>query len=233
MFKTLFAATHPRASLIIATLAASAASSLEACGPSCADYRGSIAAVIGVGDPSNPTLFTRLADGDTVQLTTGNQGGQHVWIQLRATGLCPLSPTARVRAVREADGARVGQATSNTLAWTPVPGQAGNFSSETLAVQIDDRYFCSLLDGGRLRFDWSIDDTRGTPAQGSVRAVLRGWSADSAEDLRMGREQCCMNTQNSACWPDGPPATGDGGAGDAAVDASSDASTTSDATTRD
>lgn len=187
------------------------------CPNECAGLAAPIVARAGTGDPSNPTTYQLLSDNDTVRFTTGNQGGQHVWVQLRASGVCPMATSARVRAVRADDGARIGQAISTPQRWRAVPGEAGTFASETLAVQVDDRYFCTLLDGGRLRLEYTIDDGRGTPATGSVAVTVRGWSDDSLLEQREGREQCCRDYANTSCWPDGPPR-------DAGADASSDAS---------
>ncbi len=187
------------------------------CGNECGEVTGPIVARAGTGDPSNPTQYRALADGDAVQLTTGSQGGQHVWVQLRATGLCPAAASARVRAVRASDGERVGQAISTPQRWNAVPGAPGTFASETLAVQVDDRYFCTLLQGGALRLEYTIEDGRGAPVTGTVPVVVRGWSEDSLLEQREGRDQCCRDFANTSCWPDGAPR-------DAGADAPSDAS---------
>lgn len=194
------------------------------CGDECSAITGDIVSRPGTGDPANPTTYRALEPGASVQLTTGNQGGQHLWVQLRASNVCPTATSARVRAFRASDGERVGQAISTPQRWTAVPGEPGAYASETLAVQVDDRFFCSLLQGGRVRIEYSIDDGRGTPGTGSTEVVVQGWSADSLVEQRDGRDQCCRDFTNTTCWPDGPPA--DAGAGDASADATgaSDAS---------
>ena len=83
----------------------------------CSDLPDAASALaLGGGNSS----FMALSDGDAVTLVPGNQGGQHVWIQVHSQSLCPTHPRVRVRIVRSSDGVQIGfsQFAGNT--WTEV-----------------------------------------------------------------------------------------------------------------
>ena len=53
--------------------------------------------------------FATFEDGDTLDLVTGCQGSQHVWIAVQATGLEPRGVIVDLTLVRERDGTTVSQ----------------------------------------------------------------------------------------------------------------------------
>jgi hypothetical protein len=173
--------------------------------PACAEMDAGLELQIGSGDPSNPTSFTPLREGDTVALTPGNQGGQHIWVQLRAQHLCTVAPFARVRVVRVSDGMRVGLSIFDGNRWEEVPGEPGLRRSATLAAAIDEAYFCSLLDHGEVRLEVEVRDSMGATVSRSLPLRIHGWSPDSSSVDRASREACCANVLDTRCHPAGPP----------------------------
>jgi hypothetical protein len=149
------------------------------CGPDCASITGELAITLGAGDASNPTQFTALSDGATVPLARGNQGGQHVWVLVRAMNACPLPP--RVRAiVRAEDGRNLGFAISEGIPWTAAPSMA--LATEPLAVPIQFEDLCLVYYRGAT-LEVTVTDSTGRTAQRAVRIgsiTLSGFSPDIA-----------------------------------------------------
>ncbi len=176
----------------------------------CANLPDAAAAIeLGSVNPSNPQAYSALADGDAVYMVPGNQGGQHIWIQVHARSVCPTHPRVRVRVIRASDGVLVGfsQFAGNT--WTEVPGAPGTYTSTPFAAAIDADRYCTVIRGGTVRVEVQVDDTRGRVANAAVGLVIQGWAADSLPADRAARDACCADVTNTLCWPSGPPDAGD------------------------
>lgn len=91
---------------------------------------------IGVGEE----VFSPLSEGDTLPLEYGSQGGQHVWIALRAHGLDPgndavvgrdRDPPQVLVSLLDGDGENRGE---GTISWEAFDGDEE--SSEITGVQL-------------------------------------------------------------------------------------------------
>jgi hypothetical protein len=69
------------------------------------------------------TCYLPLDDGDTVYLARGCQGGQHLWLSLRARGLDLMAPLVMARAFRTSDETDVGPVAQVRLTFDPLPGE--------------------------------------------------------------------------------------------------------------
>lgn len=156
-------------------------------------------------------LFRPLTDGDVLPLVAGAQGGQHVWVQLRARNLCPNGPSVRIRALLEGDQL-VGEAVSGRR-WRGIIGDPGLYSSWDYLVVVDDGLYCALAGGGVVRLHVRVDDRTGRVVERSVLVTVRGWASGTDPVLRAAREACCANPSNRRCYPNGPP-PGDAGSRD-------------------
>src|SRR4051812_45749991 len=63
---------------------------------------------VGTASSGSASTYRALADGDSVYIVPGPQGGQHIWIGLRARGVDPTQARVALRAFRESDGAQIG-----------------------------------------------------------------------------------------------------------------------------
>ena len=198
-----------------------ALAALEGCPPptSCSNVVGPSTLEIGAGDPNSPATYRALHDGDTTTLAGGSQGGQHIWVQLRGTGLCGARPRVRMRVVRASDDHSVGVSIVSGAAWSSM-GTNGAILSAPLRAIIEPDEYCALVNGGAVRIEANVDDTEGRIVDAAVNVVLNGWSPDTLETDRASREACCANYTNPVCWPIGPPDAGsDAAVGDAVADA--------------
>src|SRR5262245_19782724 len=73
----------------------------------CADFDQLDPALdIGTAD-SMQSPFTEFADGDVMRVVAGAQGSFHVYLHLRAHGICPADAILRTTILEEVGGARV------------------------------------------------------------------------------------------------------------------------------
>ncbi len=165
--------------------------------------------VWGTGPEGGP--FRPLTDGDVLPLVAGPQGGQHVWVQLRARNLCPNGPAVRIQVLVEGD-LLVGEAVSGRR-WRGIMGEPGLYATWDYPVVIDDGQYCALVNGAPARLHVRVDDRAGRVIERSVAILVRGWASGTDPGLRAAREACCANTSNRRCYPNGPP-TGDAGSRD-------------------
>lgn len=173
-------------------------------------------ATVTLGGGTGPTTegFRALDDGDGVYLTPGPQGGQHVWIGLRARGIDPTQPLVHLRAYRASDDLLIGQLRIRLrFAITQEDPTLYALSAQTLVID-DDRY-CSVLDGD-LRVTLDLDDGAGRCVHDERRVRVRGIDPAALAIDRTARLNCCAQYLRR-CYPAGPPP-------DAALDASVDAS---------
>ncbi|MBL8681129.1 MAG: hypothetical protein JNK05_18265 [Myxococcales bacterium] len=164
---------------IVCALGAMVVATSAGCAPDCSKYTGDLAMTLGAGRSSSSTLFAALADGASVDLERGNQGGQHFWLVARTSNACPAPP--RVRAVLRADdGANLGFALSEGIPWVPAPDN--QLATEPLAVPIQRENICRVVYQGAT-LEVTITDGSGRIVQRSVRiagATLSGF--DPARD---------------------------------------------------
>lgn len=113
---------------------------------------------LGTGTNSSFANYRRLTDGDPVYVTPGPQGGQHLWIQLRARGVDPTRPQIDVRAFRARDGLLLGRLRIR-VALTAAPEDPALVALPSYALVLDDATFCSvLLPPGDVRLTLDFDD---------------------------------------------------------------------------
>ncbi|MEZ4391839.1 MAG: hypothetical protein R3A48_12140 [Polyangiales bacterium] len=190
---------------------------LLGCGPSTpstGDAGGDIAppdaacspsgATIELGGGTGPTLagYRPLSNGDTVYLTPGPQGGQHIWIGLRATGIDPSQPLVTLRAYRD-DGALIGQIRVR-LRFSPLQEDPSRYGLPALTLIIDDDRYCSVL-AASVRVTAEVNDGSGRCL--NVERTLRVDGIDPAalEIDQRARLACCEQFLRR-CYPAGPPA---------------------------
>jgi hypothetical protein len=78
---------------------------LAGCGPDpCASPAGDPTLVIG-GASSTDLSFETFVAGDPRELVLGPQGGMHVWLHARISGICPDTAVLERRVVDDASGA--------------------------------------------------------------------------------------------------------------------------------
>lgn len=178
---------------------------------------------LGFGNADNPLQFRPLRDGDHVQLTPGNQGGQHLWLVLRERGLCSPRPFAAVRMFDPATNASVSYAIATGANWQRPFDRPEYLQSELLAAPIETSRYCPLLRNGELRIEAFAGMEAGASATATVRVVVDGWASEAASDLVGSRNACCADVNNTRCWPNGPPPLAEAGAESSVPDASMDA----------
>ncbi len=186
-----------------------AAGAIAACSPPPADLpcneAGTAEIVLGYGDPSNPETFRVLHDGDSVALTPGNQGGQHMWLQTRARGIVPDRPRVQYRISRVDGTIAIGLSQYQGSRWSAVGSDATQFRSQTQPATIDDEQYCAVLAGAEVRVRATVDDRVGHCGVAEVRLRVDGWSSEAAPADRAARETCCRDLTNQRCYPNGPP----------------------------
>lgn len=157
---------------------------------------------LGTGTNSSFANYRPLADGDPIYITPGPQGGQHVWIQVRARGVDADRPLMNVRALRESDGLLLGQLRLRA-ALTPAPEDPSRVGLPSFQLVLDDATFCSvLLPPGvvRLVFDFADNAARCTHQEVRVRVVdLDPLSSPATREAWL---RCCT-AREPRCAPRG------------------------------
>lgn len=187
------------------------------CGPSAppsADAGGDVSpldapcssegATIELGGGTGPTLagYRALANGDAVYLTPGPQGGQHIWIGLRARGIDPTQPLVTLRAYR-GDGALIGQIRVR-LRFSPLQEDPSAYGLPALTLIIDDDRYCSVL-AASVRVTAEVNDGAGRCLSVERSVRVDGIDPSALEIDQRARLTCCTEFLRR-CYPDGPPA---------------------------
>ncbi|HJL20140.1 MAG TPA: hypothetical protein RMH99_31025 [Sandaracinaceae bacterium LLY-WYZ-13_1] len=126
-------------------------------------------------------FFQPFEDGDTLDLVSGCQGSQHVWIALRAEGIDPRGPIIDLELVRDSDGTVVSQAFTVRVSFDAVAGtphadvygltlvvpEPDQAIGEDLTVRatVTDMNEVTVMDERPIRIDWGEGGCRG-PAPG-------------------------------------------------------------------
>lgn len=181
-------------------------------------------ASIELGSGTGPTLsgYSPLREGDRVYLTPGPQGGQHIWIALRASGIDPTQPLVTLRAYRD-DGLLIGQIRVR-LRFTSLQEDPTRYGLPALTLVIDDDRYCTVL-SGEVRVTADLNDGAGRCISASRRVRVDGIDPGAIQIDRTARLNCCAQFLRR-CYPDGPPPDASVSL-DAATDALSDGSTSS------
>ncbi|RKH57125.1 hypothetical protein D7V93_18905 [Corallococcus llansteffanensis] len=118
--------------------------------------------------------FTALQDGDTVELFSGFQGGQHVFVSLRAWELTTLSSRVELSLERTSDGDRVSVPYEVNLRFSPSlqPGEPALL--EGLLLQVPD---ASKAVGREVRLNAAFESDSGEHGADS-RTVTLQWASD-------------------------------------------------------
>ena len=171
---------------------------------------------MGAGTGPTTAGFRAFSNDDTVYLTPGPQGGQHIWIGLRGNGFDPTQPLVTLKAWRE-DGTLIGQIRVR-LRFSPIPDQPDTWGLPAQTLIIDDDRYCGVLQG-RVRVTAEISDGAGRCLAEERTLRVDGIDPLALEIDRVARLNCCAQYLRR-CFPAGPP---DGAVlPDAATDASVD-----------
>ncbi|RKG88399.1 hypothetical protein D7V97_42775 [Corallococcus sp. CA053C] len=119
-------------------------------------------------------MFTALQDGDTVELNSGFQGGQHVFVSLRAWELTTLSSRVELSLERTSDGNRVSVPYEVDLRFSPSPQPGEPAMLEGLLLQVTD---ASKAVGQEVRLNASFESNTGEHGSDS-RTVIIQWASD-------------------------------------------------------
>lgn len=176
---------------------------------------GGASVTVGTGSSPSTTGFRALSDGDTVYLTPGPQGGQHIWIGLRGRGFDGTQPLIHLKAFRVSDGELIGQIRVR-LRFIPAPEDATTLALPAQTLVIDDDRYCSVLNGD-VRVTLDLTDYAGRCLHAERAVRVAGIDPAALEIDRTARLNCCTQYLRR-CYPAGPP-------GDAAVDATADVPT--------
>lgn len=153
---------------------------------------------MGSGIDASLLNFRRLADGDRVVLTPGPQGGQHVWLGLRARGVDPRQARIHLRAYRVTDDRLIGQLLIR-LPLSPAPEDPTLLALPSQQLAIDDDQYCSVLDG-ELRVTLVFNDQAGHCTEQAVRLRVDGIDPLATAIDRMARVRCCVE-RLPRCYP--------------------------------
>ncbi|MCC7386443.1 MAG: hypothetical protein IT384_31685 [Deltaproteobacteria bacterium] len=115
--------------------------------------------------------WVALEDGGSADLVCGPQGGQHVFVSVRARHLDPSRTTTRVRISRADDGALVCERRLEGVRLIAVEGW-GEVTGIACFV-VDPRE----VSGRAVVLDGEVVDTAGRSCGASVRLVVRGPTA--------------------------------------------------------
>lgn len=176
--------------------------------------QGDASVTLGTGRSASTSGFLPLGDGDTVYLTPGPQGGQHIWIGLRGRGFDGTSPLVHLRAFRASDNELIGQLRLYAR-MNPAPEDASLLALAAQTLVIDNDRYCSVL-GGDVRVTLDFNDRAGRCLHVERTLRIGGIDPLALELDRTAWMNCCTQFHRR-CYPNGPP-------GDASLDASLDAS---------
>ena len=188
-------------------------------GAACAANGASL--TVGTGSSSTLATFRPLNDGDDVYLVPGPQGGQHVWIGLRARGVNPTQPRVEMRAYRASDDQVIGSLRVRLRMIET--GEAGVWGLPGQTLILDDDQYCSVLPGD-LRITLDFNDAAGHCFRVERRVRLAAIDPGALEIDREARLRCCTQRLRR-CFPDaGVSVVSDASASDVSDVSASDAS---------
>ncbi|MEC7519016.1 MAG: hypothetical protein VYE22_04075 [Myxococcota bacterium] len=127
-----------------------------------------------VGDPrlelgTGEGRFDTFEDGETLDLVSGCQGAQHVWVAMRAWGIDRRGPIIDVELIRDSDGERVSQVFRVRVSFDDVGEEYVDVFGLTLVVPepdtaigedltlratVTDRNETTVMDERPIRIEW-------------------------------------------------------------------------------
>jgi hypothetical protein len=165
---------------------------------------------LGTGATGALATFRPLEDGDDVVLVPGPQGGQHIWIGLRARGIDPTQPRVELRVYRERDNTLIGGLRVRLRMINA--GEAGLWGLPGQTLIVDDDQYCTVLPGDvRVTLDFS--DGVGHCTHIERRVHITGVDPLALDIDRAARLRCCTQFLRR-CYPDGGPPGADATAPD-------------------
>ncbi len=159
-------------------------------------------ATVILGNGADGTLqhFTPLSAGPptNVYLIAGPQGGQHIWIGLRATGINPLQPRVQLLAFRVTDNVMIGL-TRVRLPMVPAPENPSEFGLPSQQLFIDDDQYCSVMPGD-VRVVMDFDDMAGHCLHEEALVHVTGFDPGGNPTDTAARVTCCT-AHEPRCFP--------------------------------
>ncbi len=156
----------------------------------------------GTGTNSSFANYRRLTDGDPIYITPGPQGGQHVWIQVRARGVDADRALLNVRVLRESDGLLLGQLRLRA-SLTPAPEDPSRDGLPSYQLVLDDATFCSvLLPPGFVRLVFEFEDRAARCVRQEVRVRVADLDPLTSPATREAWLRCCT-AREPRCAPRG------------------------------
>ena len=154
---------------------------------------------LGTGVDGSFAGYRPLGDRAEVVLSPGPQGGQHLWVALRARGIDPTLPRLALAAYRASDGEILGRIRIR-LRMSPAPEDPTLLALPAQTLVFDDDKYCSVLPGD-IRVVMDFDDLAGHCVHDE--RVLRVTGIDPTADPRdiRAREDCCT-MRYPRCYPD-------------------------------
>lgn len=153
-------------------------------------------AQLGTGTGGSLGGFRAVDDG--VYLVPGPQGGQHVWVALRARGLDVTATTTELRAFHPDDGATLATLRLRR-ALSPLLDAPGWYGLATQPLVLPDDVYCAALHQP-LGLSATVTDTHGCSARVTVRTRLIDVDPSAAASDRASRLACCSDP-TSRCHP--------------------------------
>ena len=157
---------------------------------------------LGTGTDSTLTSYRALSDGDGVYVVPGPQGGQHIWIGLRATGIDPSQPLIILRAIEPASGTVIGVIRVR-LRMTAAPEDPTRSAPNNQTLVLDDDKYCAVLHGD-VRVELELNDGAGHCVQAARTVRVQGIDP-MARDLDREARMACCTLYLPRCYPGGIP----------------------------
>lgn len=157
---------------------------------------------LGTGTDSTLMSYRALADGDGVYVVPGPQGGQHIWIGLRATGIDPSQPLIILRAIEPTTGTVVGLIRVR-LRMTAAPEDPTRSALSNQTLVLDDDKYCAVLNG-TVRVELELNDGAGHCVQTARTVRVQGIDPMARDLDRQARLACCAQ-RLPRCYPNGVP----------------------------
>lgn len=188
----------------------------------CDESEGGASLQIGYGRDGSFEGFSPWSEHDTVYLTPGEQGLQHLLVGLRGSGFDARLPFVEMRAVRASDCVEVGylrvrfpfSTAPENPALLALPGLRLTLSNDT-----DRTQYCTVL-GSELRVVVVLDDNMGHRVRRERTLHLAGIDPAARADLQLAWLQACLRRDGGL--PDGFPSLPEASLTDATFDTSLD-----------
>lgn len=153
---------------------------------------------MGVGRDASFANYRPFVDGDTVYLTPGPQGGQHLWVQLRGRGFDPTQPRIELTARRARDGVVIGRLRIR-LRMSPAPEDPSMYGLSSQTLVIDDDQYCSVMPGD-IVVSLAFSDGFGRCTTLERRLHIEGIDPAALAVDREARTRCCAE-RLPRCYP--------------------------------